>query len=300
MSGYWYPMLASPKDRHRFKPGSTFDNAFNLYCFDKDLRHLIAAELEKIEVAVRAKMSYVLSHAHGPFWFSKREIFKKQEVPDPLPENWKSKFDSSLEKLTEEYNRSKEEFIIAFKKKYSDPLPPCWTLLEVSSFGNLSAIYSNLIADPNKKAIARYFGLEHSTFSSWLHCLTFVRNVCAHHSRLWNKTLDVTPRHPKTPGNTFIPPLMGDEQIQNKPAYYLLAMIVYLLNIVNPKHNFRNRLYRLFTDYPMVDLSAMGFPENWQKEKLWEWDRIKKEEGFINRLSRSALRLFTYKTNRRL
>ena len=129
MSGYWYPMLASPKDRHRFKPGSTFDNAFNLYCFDKDLRHLIAAELEKIEVAVRAKMSYVLSHAHGPFWFSKREIFKKQEVPDPLPENWKSKFDSSLEKLTEEYNRSKEEFIIAFKKKYSDPLPPCWTLL---------------------------------------------------------------------------------------------------------------------------------------------------------------------------
>jgi abortive infection bacteriophage resistance protein len=66
LSGYWYPMLDDPKTAHVFKPHSTLDNAFNLYCFDRDLRKMLMNELEKIEVAIRAKMIYELSHQHGP------------------------------------------------------------------------------------------------------------------------------------------------------------------------------------------------------------------------------------------
>src|SRR4030042_5685904 len=69
LSGYWYPMLASPKSDKIFKPESRFNNVFKLYCFDRELRKLVSGELEKIEIAVRAKMIYVLSHSNGPFWF---------------------------------------------------------------------------------------------------------------------------------------------------------------------------------------------------------------------------------------
>jgi len=75
LSGYWYPMIAEPKSAHNFKPNSSFDNAFNLYCFDRELRTLILGELEKIEVAVRAVMIYMLWHRHDAFWYSNHSLF---------------------------------------------------------------------------------------------------------------------------------------------------------------------------------------------------------------------------------
>jgi abortive infection bacteriophage resistance protein len=66
-SGYWYPLLAD-KQQHIFKPDTDFETAFNLYKFDRELRQLIISELEKIEVAVRSKMAYVLSMAYNSFW----------------------------------------------------------------------------------------------------------------------------------------------------------------------------------------------------------------------------------------
>lgn len=56
LSGYWFPLLADKK-AHIFKPGTKLQTAFSLYCFDRELRQLVLAELEKIEVAVRAKFA---------------------------------------------------------------------------------------------------------------------------------------------------------------------------------------------------------------------------------------------------
>ncbi|MCB0511776.1 MAG: Abi family protein, partial [Bacteroidetes bacterium] len=64
LSGYWYPLLAD-KENHVFKQGANFDTAFKLYCFDSKLRKLIVCELEKIEIAIRAKMIYILAHKFG-------------------------------------------------------------------------------------------------------------------------------------------------------------------------------------------------------------------------------------------
>lgn len=74
LSGYWYPLLED-KTSHHFKPGSTFETSFRLYCFDRELRKLVLAELEKIEVAIRARMIYTLSHKFGPFWFTDPSLF---------------------------------------------------------------------------------------------------------------------------------------------------------------------------------------------------------------------------------
>jgi abortive infection bacteriophage resistance protein len=188
LSGYFYPMLDNPKSAQNFKPGSTFKNGFKLYCFDRELRKMILSELEKIEVAVRAIMIYTLSHLHGPFWYSNPAIFKDA-----------GKFTSTLTKIQEEFNRSDEVFILEFKKKYLDPLPPSWMILEITSFGSLSMLYKNLLYPHDKRDIAHYFGLDDSTFESWLHSLAYVRNVCAHHSRLWSRIMQISPNIPLTP-----------------------------------------------------------------------------------------------------
>jgi abortive infection bacteriophage resistance protein len=280
LSAYWYPMLSTPKNGHRFKPNSSFDRSFKLYCFDREFRKLISSEIEKIEVSIRAKMIYILSHNHGAFWYSNRALFSNN-----------NSFRNSIRKLTAERDRSDEEFIKAFSRNYSDPLPPSWMILEISSLGNLSSIYKNLKPNRDKRDIANYYGLDDSTFESWIHTLTYVRNVCAHHSRLWNKRMSIQPQIPLTPSNDFInihnlpnPDPAGPPWRINDRAYFVLSMILYLLNTINPNHTFKQRLNHLFKSHPYVDKKALGFPENWETEPIWNWNNLNeptKLEQFI-------------------
>lgn len=139
-------------------------------------------------------------------------------------------------------------------------------IMEIASFGTLSILYSNLLPGQAKRKIAAYFGLADSVFSSWLHSIVYIRNICAHHSRLWNKVLGVRPLMPRSPHNTFIPiPASGTQQV-----YFILSMINYLLNTVNPNHSFIPRFKELLNRYPMVDIKAMGFPAEWENEILWK------------------------------
>jgi abortive infection bacteriophage resistance protein len=263
LSSYWYPMLSEPKRNKLFKPDSSFDNTFRLYCFDRELRRLVSSELEKIEIAIRAKMIYVLSHSFGPFWFSNKSLFKNKEG-----------LTASVQKLKIESDRSDEIYIKTSTRNYSNPLPPSWMILEISSFGNLSSFYFNLKAGRDKRNIANHFGLEEHVFESWLHCLVYVRNICAHHSRLWNRRLSITPKIPLNPEGKWLnlrvrSPEENLYKTINSRVYFLLSMIVFLLNTINPTHTFKEKLFNLLEKYPVVDTKAMGFPTNWKTEELW-------------------------------
>jgi len=253
LSGYWYPLL-DDKQTHRFKLGATFETGFRLYCFDRELRKLVLAELEKIEVAIRAHMIYVLSHRFGPFWFTDTSLFTNG-----------TGYAKMINSLTTDYDRSDEQFIKAYKQKYVDPLPPSWMLLEITSFGSLSMLYKNLNAAHEKRQIANFFGLDDQTFGSWLHCIVYLRNVCAHHSRLWNRVMSIQPRIPKNPRK----PWLINPLVSNNRTYFALSMILFLLSTVNPNHRFLQKLSALFHNYPEVDKNAMGFEAGWDNEPLW-------------------------------
>ena len=265
LSGYWYPLLQEPKSSHIFKPGASFNQCFQLYCFDKELRKLVSSELEKIEVAIRAKMIYVLAHQYGAFWVNDIDLFFNSK-----------KFNITIDKLTEEYKRSREDFILAFKANYNDSLPPSWMILEISSFGSLSGLYQNLKPGRSKRAIARHFGLDDSTFSSWLHSIVYIRNICAHHSRFWNKALSISPALPAKPylpwltATTTTDTRNGKVSAINNRTYYILSMIIYLLQTVNPTNNFKKKFFVLLSKYAIVDPAAMGFPSDWKNQPTWQ------------------------------
>lgn len=254
LSGYWYPLLAD-KQKHLFKPGSTFDAVYNLYKFDSELRKLIITELEKIEVAVRTQTAYILSSQWDGYWFADASRFN-----NPI------RHAKILAKIDEEYQRSDEEFVTAFKFKYADPFPPSWITMEITSFGTLSILYNNLHPGRAKRHIANYFGLADTVFASWLHSIVYIRNICAHHCRLWNKTLSIRPLMPRSLQYPFITlPESGTRQV-----YFVLSMIIYLLNIINPNHSFVARFKDLLFRYPSIDVRAMGFPVGWENEDIWK------------------------------
>jgi abortive infection bacteriophage resistance protein len=254
LSGYWYPFLEDKKN-HNFKPNSTFESAFKLYCFDRKLRQLVISELEKIEVSIRAKMAYIMSNAYDPFWYRNDDLFTNQKLHE-----------NSLIKISEEYKRSDEEFIKAFKIKYSDDLPPSWMIFEITSFGALSLIFKNLKPSNEKREIAHYFGISDTVFQTWLHSIVYLRNICAHHTRLWNRSMSITPQIPRKTKYSWI----ETEGISNNKMYFNLSMIMYLLQTINPHNSFTIRLKELFTEFKNIDIKAMGFPVNWTEEPLWK------------------------------
>lgn len=253
LSGYWYPLLAD-KQNHVFKEGASFELAYAMYCFDRALRQLIIKEIEKIEVAVRSKMIYIYSHQFGPYWYTDPGFFKKPHIHR-----------ETLEKIRAEFKRSDAQFIQAFKQKYSDDLPPSWSAFEIVSFGVISRLFSNAKPGKSKRSIADYFGLDDRTFSSWLHGFVYVRNICAHHSRLWNRVMRIQPMIPNSPKNQWI----NNLSISNDRTYYILSMIIYLLKSINELNSILIDFKSLLSKYPNIHTRAMGFPSKWEHEPLW-------------------------------
>ena len=199
-------------------------------------------------------MAYKFAKDAGIFWFSESANFT---VPD--------KHSALLASINAELTRSDDDQILHFKKEYDDVMPPAWMTMEVSSFGTLSMLYHYFKPGHTRREVAKFYGVSDSVFESWLHSIVYVRNICAHHSRLWNRTLRIRPLFPK---KTAIPFLTTSTA--NNRVYYMLSIILYLLQTINPASSFLLRLKQLFSDFPEVDLYALGFPKHWEEEILWK------------------------------
>ena len=236
-----------------FKPNSTFEAAYSLYKFDSELRKMICSELEKIEVSIRAQLSLTISQNAGIFWFTDSSNFKLKLLHNNL-----------LTTLKSELNRSDEEAIVDFRTKYTNDFPPSWITFEISSFGTLSKLYSWLNSGLSRRQVASYYGLSDTVMISWLHSLVYIRNICAHHGRLWNKQMSINPIVPRKLKLPFV-----SIPKETKKLYYILSTILYFMQTVNPKNTFVSRFTQFIDKYPQVDLNAMGFPKDWQQEPLW-------------------------------
>lgn len=253
LKSYLMPLM-SDKVLHTFKSGTTFEQAYMLYKFDSRLRKLIAGELEKIEVSIRTQMAYILSDEVDIYWFADGANFVSA-----------TKHAGLMNSLKSELDRTDDDQILLFKRKYSDTFPPAWMTMEVTSFGTLSMLYKLLKPSLTRRKIANYYGVSDSVFESWMHSIVYVRNICAHHSRLWNKILRIQPLFPRKIKGTFI-----SVPVRNDRLYYVLCIIQYLLLKVNPNTTFPARLKALLAEFPDADINAMGFPKDWDKEPIWK------------------------------
>ncbi len=254
LKSYLVPLM---EDRvtHRFRPGASMDDAYALYGFDRRLRELIFHEMEKIEISIRARMGYVSSGSDSGYWYMNPDYFRSKGEHREL-----------MRHLISEVQRSDNDAIKRFYEKYSNPLPPCWLALEATSMGTLASIFAAMKPGILRIKIAGHYGVSDSVFCSWLHHLVYIRNMCAHHNRLWNKTLSVPALIPDTYRDIF-PEQQPDAQ---NHVYLTLCVIKYLQNTVKPTNSFAQRLKALIHNSPVVDTALMGFPAGWEDDPFWK------------------------------
>lgn len=256
LANYLRPMEMD-KTTHKFKPNSHFDNAVNLYYFDKKLRALLFTAIQSIEIALRSKIIHHFSMVYGSFWITDSSLFADKKI-----------FTDCLIRVQQEVFRSKEDFIQEHFNKYSNPIiPPAWKTLEVVSFGTLSKIFCNLKDNKLKKKIAKEFNLpQHEYLESWCKCAVALRNCLAHHSRTWNRRY---PLKPQLPGKLKCNWIDASQTVKTK-LYAQLCCLAYLQDATHPGNNFKQQLKSLLQTHPNVDVAALGFPACWENEPLWK------------------------------
>lgn len=186
LSGYLYPYRQADD---LFKDGTTFQQVWRHYTFDRRLRFIVMDAIERVEVSVRTQLIYALVHSAGAFGYGEAQV---------LPKINAGAHGRLLQDLTNEVSRSKEKFVEHFKNKYGDSheFLPLWVSGEIMSFGSVLTMYRGT-SDKVKKTIAAYYNVSDQVLTSWLGTLNVVRNICAHHGRLWNRELGYKPFIPR-------------------------------------------------------------------------------------------------------
>jgi abortive infection bacteriophage resistance protein len=140
--------------------------------------------------------------------------------------------------------------------------------VEIMYFNQLSKIFQYLKNRNDRTEISKCYDLPENIFSSWLHTINYVRNVCAHHSRLWNRDYHIVPM--KLSFSKKLNWISNPDTIQRSKTYFFLCILNYLLQVVNPTSSFKNKLKELFKEFPKVNLGFMGFPNLWESENIWK------------------------------
>lgn len=265
LSNYWYPLLQEPKSDEIFKDGAKFITAFRLYQFDSDFRTITFQAIEQIEIAIRTQIIYHFSHKYNSgFWFENSKAFKSYPFYLKL-----------LNKISTSTTDTKQEFITKYRSKYLQYLPPAWKSFELLTFNSLLLILKNTTDFKDLIPISKSLALNHKLLISWIESFVYVRNICAHHGRLWNIKLTISPTWIKSPKVPWINRWENEEKNENTSdkelkIYAVICCILYCLKSINPHSYYGKNLVELLNKYSEVDEKHMGFPDNWKDQPLWK------------------------------
>lgn len=232
----------------QYQKGTTFERILDCYVFDRKLRLLVIDAIERIEIAVRTvitnQMGLKYQDAH---WYLNKSLFIS-----------KFKHDDLIKSIKKQTN---ERFIKHYYNKYSAPeLPAVWMVAEVLSLGSWSMIFAHLKDREDQKNICSHFGISYKIMQSWLHSLTYLRNLCAHHSKLWSRNFTLKPMI----AFGYMKQLMVVNRFSSQAA-----VLKIFLDVISPASEWAKHLRKLVDEHPMIDIGYMGFHRTWVNDPFW-------------------------------
>ncbi len=249
LSDYWRPFLKPSADGGDcvFRDGTAFGDVIALYDFDRRLRELLVDALGHIEVSVRAQWIYHLANDSdgGPLAHLNPALFVPREYP------------GNLDELKRSYRKIVRQDVQDWKAI------PVWKIAKAMSFGQLSKWYKSISVKRTRSAIARTYEINHVILSSLLYNMTYLRNVCAHHSRLWDSSFHLGLRIPRAWAAHC-------NAIEPARLYNRLVIVAGLMGIISPADHWPQRLLALLDEYPHIPKDRMGFPDNWRRLPFWQ------------------------------
>lgn len=246
-------------DTNKFNAWVSFDDILNLYIFDRKLRLLVLDVVEKIEVSLKAIISDYMSLEYWSLWYIDKSRY------NICDERSKVIFATLMKIIEQKKEKSSAMFIKAFKEKYTDEYVPSWMFFEECTIGEISTIYT-LLHDNDAKSIATYYATYFVDLRRRMQVLGNVRNISAHHARLWNRRYISKPRTKDVIlKGKYKMEVSENGSLEVIPHFFNVCLIIsYLLDKISPTHDFIEKLTLLFDEHPNVPQSSMWFDEDWK------------------------------------
>jgi len=282
LSAYAYPLRrllpsgAVPATSVQFREDRFVDDAgldlvIGLWEFDRELRLLLLDAVETIEIGLRVQVSYVLGR-RDPFGYLNRDSLdaeacaRADRTGAPTWENWVARY------LATQQEAESEDFVRHYVEKYDGHLP-IWVSTEIMEFGPLVRLYGLMLA-ADRSEIARALGATSGTVvHRWLKTVNYVRNIAAHHARLWNRRLTYSIARPSTTGPAGLVHLRELGDAERRKIYAAAAVIAHLVRAIDPDSDWPRRFAALARRFPPSELVSpehdMGFAPGWADEVLW-------------------------------
>lgn len=271
LSPYMLPFqIASGRGTHEFRLDTDFKDIMDLYSFDRGLRLLLLDPLERIEVALRAQLTNTLALNHGPHCLHDSSLFDDRYNHAWLLTTLQDKLQVG----------SAETFLKHYRSKYSSPeLPPIWMALEVLSFKEVSTLFQYLRHRSDKQALVSHFGWPDTVLTSWFRTLSDLRNICAHHSRVWNRQFGSRPiipvrKHlpadwPDIDSAISYEGMRLEGWARRSRVMIMFIVIESLMRNISPLSHWRDRLKSHLRSRSPYQLVAMGLEPGWEDQPFW-------------------------------
>lgn len=280
LSAYWYPFRVFKLDQDptskvlrtartdQFEAATHFVDAVELYLFDKKLRLLVMDALERIEVALRVDIAYLLGQRNTFAHLDAKQLHPSfagrvnKRTGLTTFDAWRTKYNGLLQ-------RSQEDFVKHYRAQHGPNLP-LWVAVEIWDFGAVSQLLAMMKVADQQHIAAKYGVNDWKVFQSWVRSLSYLRNLTAHHSRLWNRNVTVQPSLPKRGNIIWCDDFIGKTDLITKP-FLLLDITLHMIKVICPGTEWNMRLARHLQQFPSqhsnrkLSIADMGAPNGWER-----------------------------------
>lgn len=266
LSSYLYPFrtTSSKKNDEKYSRGITIETIGELVTFDSKLRKELLAGLEIFELSFRAVLSYITGISNT--FIQYRTDFLHPNLSDIKYNKWKKNYDRDMAYA------SKFEYIKNFSNAHDKQLP-IWMAVEYMQFGTLTFLY-DILTDQHKTEISSYYNISsRKLMNNSIESFRDIRNICAHHSRLWNsRSISLIPKVKKDP--LMKEELLHLDYVDLNKIYRSLVFLIYIVEKIDPDTHFKTKMRNLICSFPNsinhLVFSEMGFPVNWIELDFWQ------------------------------
>lgn len=230
--------------------GTTFNNIYRICLFDHKMRGVLREFIEIAEIYYRTQISY---------GFSIKKCCDCPHDQHYQENNFynKSGYEEVMRSFEQAKNYYKDSLIMQHHKDSYGGRLPLWAMVEMLSFSNLSKLYSCMYSS-EQESIAQNVGTGHRMLKNHLHCLSVLRNKCAHAARLYNRS--------------FNPPAMFNKSfLRNNPDIKTDTLFAYILVLLkrlpdeNSKQRFSSAIFSVIEEFESdIDFQHIGFPSNYK------------------------------------
>ena len=264
LNGYRSPFLMN--GTKRFIEGTTFEELYSLFTFDRFFRNIIFKNVLIVENNYKYIYSYVLSKKYG---YKEKDYLNINNFDRSKEKN--RQINDLLRKLKRQIriNGYQHQATSHYINNYG--YIPMWVGVKVLSFGLMSELFT-ILKSEDRKEIADYYNLSPEKIENYMSILANYRNLCAHEDILFNhetqKTIADTTFHLQ-----LGIPKVDDEYIYGKHDIFALLIILKELLTTDDFKMMMNEICyeidKLSSKLKVIDVSKvlyrMGFPENYKQ-----------------------------------